>query len=64
MKSIYANWSDENIYQTWDFVGAEIVYSKELKRLSKCPHGNAAQEYCDKCECYPEDRRCGSLRLV
>ena len=57
MKSIYVNWSDENIYQIWDFVGSEIVYSKELKKLLKCPHGNATQEYCDKCEYYPEDKR-------
>ena len=56
MKSIYVNWSDENIHQIWDFIGSSILYNREVKKLSKCPHGNATEGYCDKCECYPEDK--------
>jgi len=57
MKSIYVNWSDSNIYQVWDFIGAGVIYNRERKRLSQCPHGNATQEYCHDCNVYPEDKR-------
>ena len=57
MKSRYVNWSDEEVYRVWDFVGAGIIYNRERKKLSQCPHGNATQEYCHDCNCYPEDKR-------
>jgi len=57
MKSTYANWSSEDVYRTWDFIGAGIIYNRESKKLSQCPHGNATQEYCHECGIYPEDKR-------
>jgi hypothetical protein len=57
MKSRYVNWSDEGVYRVWDFIGAGVIYNRERKKLSQCPHGNAMQEYCHECEVYPEDKR-------
>jgi hypothetical protein len=57
MKSRYVNWSDEEVYRVWDFIGAGVIYNRERKKLSQCPHGNATQEYCHDCEIYPEDKR-------
>ena len=57
MKSRYVNWRDDDTRRNWDFVGAELVYDRELKKLSQCPHGNAEREYCDECKCYPDDSR-------
>ncbi|MDD5599745.1 MAG: hypothetical protein PHV82_17505 [Victivallaceae bacterium] len=61
MKSIHVDWSDENIYQYWDFVGAEIVYHKENLRLQQCPHGNHNLEHCFECNCFPDERRNDNL---
>ncbi|MCK4983736.1 MAG: hypothetical protein KAS17_12475, partial [Victivallaceae bacterium] len=55
MKSTYVNWSSEDAYRIWDFVGAELMYNKELEKLSHCSHGNKEKEYCHTCECYPDD---------
>lgn len=57
MKSRYVNWRDEDTRFHWEFVGAELVYDRELERLSQCPHGNAEQGYCHDCACYPDDKR-------
>jgi hypothetical protein len=57
MKSQYVNWREENIERTWDFVGAGVIYNRERQKLSQCTHGNATQEYCHKCDCYPEDKQ-------
>ena len=55
MKSIFVNWSDNDVYRIWDFIGAEIMYNKELEKLSHCSHGNKEKEYCHQCESYPDD---------
>ncbi|MCK4982607.1 MAG: hypothetical protein KAS17_06765 [Victivallaceae bacterium] len=55
MKSTYVNWGDTDIYRNWDFIGAGIMYDKELEKLSHCSHGNKEKEYCHTCECYPDD---------
>jgi hypothetical protein len=57
MKSIYIDWSNENIYRSWDFIGVAIIYNRECQKLSQCPHGNANKEYCHECNLYPEDKR-------
>jgi len=57
MKSMHIDWTDKNIYETWDFIGAGVIYNRERKKLSQCRHGNATQEYCHECDCYPEDKQ-------
>jgi len=55
MKSTFIDWSSEDIHRSWNFVGAEILYNKELEKLSHCSHGNREKEYCHECESYPDD---------
>jgi len=55
MRSTFVDWSSETANRNWDFVGAEIMYNKELEKLSHCSHGNKEKEYCHTCECYPDD---------
>jgi len=55
MKSNFVNWGSDEVYRTWNFVGAELMYNNELEKLSHCSHGNATEEYCHMCECYPDD---------
>ena len=55
MKSTFVDWSSETANRNWDFIGAEIMYNKELEKLSHCPHGNKEKEYCHECESYPDD---------
>jgi hypothetical protein len=55
MNSMYVDWSNEDISWNWDFTGAELLYNRELEKLSQCPHGNIEQGYCHECESYPDD---------
>lgn len=57
--SLSVSWFDEYEQHPdrWMNHGAEAIYNKETERLSNCPHGNKENEYCDECECYPDDER-------
>jgi len=56
MESIFVDWSAEDIYEKWEFTGANLVRQREEEKLRNCPHGNADNGYCDECEVYPDER--------
>jgi hypothetical protein len=56
MKSINVDWSNENIFDRWEFTGANLIRDKEFERLGKvCKHGNKDGGSCDECQIYPDE---------
>ena len=56
MEAMFVDWSAEDIYERWEFTGADLIRQREEEKLQECPHGNASKGYCEECDIYPDDR--------